>query len=157
MAVYWSACRFNYGFEFDAARAADTPYLRGFCPVAKQRRVFRNKVITDVRPVIAGYAFAEYGDAARWHQVARLPGFIGWLGGEFPEPCKRGVVEDLIARADDNWLMSFDDKAEDGPYLERGTCVLVALGSENCAGWSRRCSAAPARPGCASLGCLGAS
>jgi hypothetical protein len=137
MAAYWSAARFRYGFEFDAARAADTPYLRGFCPVARHRRVFHNRVIVDIGPVIAGYVFAEYdrGDAERWHQVAKLPGFVGWLGGEFPEPCRRGVVEDLIARADpDSWLMAFDDQPDDGIFYERGTCCLVALGSEKLRG-----------------------
>jgi transcription antitermination factor NusG len=138
----WFAARFLSGYELAAAHKADhgEPGARGFCPIEYRRWFHRGKYHERIYPVLAGYAFIEMakGDIVRWHEVAALKGFYGFIGGAVPVPARAGVgagVEALIARSTDDWVLQAAVLRQERIWLRRGDQVRVAEGVlENCTG-----------------------
>jgi len=147
MQLGWFAARFRSGDEVAAARHLDqTPDglgrpARAFCPVERRSWVHQGRRREQLVPVIAGYAFVEMGraDAHRWHDVAGRRGFLGFVTDRFgPAPIVRGVtrdvdgrpvattlVEDLLARSTEDWVVEWGVDAKPAPKLRRGDVVKM--------------------------------
>jgi transcription antitermination factor NusG len=157
LSLSWHVAQFFYGHEHAAARAVggwlfnqvtqsweltspDVP--RAFCPVMYRRWVTRGAKHEQLVPVLSGYVFLEMelGDPHRWHEVAAQRGFHGFIGGEVPQPCRSSVIEALMARSTDEWVLE-ELQAAPTAKLDRGTIVRIATGHlENCLGvveWTR--------------------
>lgn len=138
----WHIARFMCGFEERAARALDG--LGGwsaFCPLEKHAWIAHGKKREMLRPVISGCVFVEgvSADAYRWHDVAALEGFIGFLGSdqEKPDPVRMGDQMDCdgnvtrmgvaswLARAGESWVVDFADNSVTENPLVRGDVVRL--------------------------------
>lgn len=130
MPLAWFVARFYHGFEEKAARAVDGEAARGFCPIEVRSWVARGKRHELEVPVLPGYVFVEMqrGDPYRWHEVARRPGFLGFIGGAWPEPALDGRIDDLVARSTEDWRLELSALSENSAILRRGDLVKVITG-----------------------------
>lgn len=128
----WFVARFLSGYEEAAARGLDLGKVgaRGFCPLETRRWEHRGKHLERRVAVLAGYVFVEMArfDAYRWHDAAGQPGFLGFIGGELPQPVLDGRVEDMLIRSDYEWTLSLEPLKEQVSEIERGDRVLVIEG-----------------------------
>lgn len=142
----WFVARFLSGYEEPAARALDRgePGARSFCPLETRRWQHRGRQLERCVPVLSGYVFVEMtrNDVYRWHGAAEQPGFLGFIGGELPQPALDGRVEDLLSRVTETWLLELDTLKVVASDFDRGDRVRVTEGFlENLIGhveWTRR-------------------
>ena len=151
----WYAARFRSGEEAAAARAlcnGTVGALVGFCPLVRLRWTHRGSRQERLMPVMAGYVFVEMPPptgsltspyAYRWQEVATQHGFLGFVGGDRPQPARRAEVEDLVVRAcPETWEMAFESPiTPQGAYFERGEAVRIAVSGNTLSGiveWMRR-------------------
>jgi transcription termination factor NusG len=133
----WFAARFVSGTEVAAARRLDggaQEHLgelppRAFCPVERRAWHYQGRRHEALVPVIGGYIFVQMlrYDSYRWHATAGQRGFLGFVGDPLaPSPIVAGtLVEDLIARADADWVIEWAATETGRPPLRRGDVVRL--------------------------------
>lgn len=138
VSLSWHAARFVAGYELKGARRVHgTPTLpwygdpisqRAFCPVERKTWVHRGTKQMRLQPVLAGYTFVEMtrGCAYRWQEVSAAPGFLGFIGGEYPDPVICPWFESILEAADDDWVVDLAPARVEASMLRRGDRVRLA-------------------------------
>lgn len=91
-----------------------------FCPAVRSAAMHRGRSLTRITAAYSGYAFARWqaSDGNCWRAIKDTYEVVDILGKENPWPMFPGVVEDWIARADDESVIP---GLEPPPkYLNRG-------------------------------------
>lgn len=106
--------------EQAVARFLVSQGIRTFCPMQILTTVLRGQSQEQYRALFLTYVFAQFvsDDPYVWHTIMNTTDVIEILGGGTPMPVEPGIVEDWMARADDEGLIP--DLAKTLADLRRG-------------------------------------
>ena len=120
----WHLAQFKPNCAMIAKRNLARQGFETFLPLESRTRVLRGKFVDEIRPFFPGYIFVGAPVAADPIQAIHSTYGISQLVcfGNRPAPVPQALLEDLMARSDDNCLMRQDLD------LVRGGSVRLATG-----------------------------
>lgn len=137
----WTVARFWIGRELEAARRVNGE-TRAFCPVHRRRFVLHNTKHEILTPVLPGNVFIEMDlgfHGYRYHEVAALSGFLGFIGGGLsPQHVEtkeinallvgmRGRLPGAAVHDDADWEIELEELQPETAKLSRGDLVRLPV------------------------------